>query len=263
MCSGVGGPVTSAFNRAEVNKTCSCETLQSKKHLRKLKSFRLLHQHFILSDYSILCTDYTRFFFFALVGYKSPELWMWSLAGIIRGVLWVWIDPINFFTTGVGWWCDWSSAGGMVCLSPRCEPDRDYARAWADKRDTQNKVMMFGSVLRECHLYVWGKPSAAYPLLINRLALTGALSPSFLIISARLHQRNSLISHLKHTFISPTPPPTAILCSRKVRRISQPTAEWALEGGREATVERQSTDHNGWPITSGKGGWGAGRRGRL
>lgn len=148
-------------------------------------------------------------FYFALVGYKSPELWIWSLAGIIRGVLWVWIDPINFFTTGVGWWCDWSSAGGMVCLSPRCEPDRDYARAWADKCDTQNKVMMFGSVLRECHLYVWGKPSAAYPLLISRLALTGALSPSFLIISARLHQRNSLISNLKHTFISqhPHPPP--------------------------------------------------------
>lgn len=172
----------------------------------------------------------------------------------------MWIDPINFFTAGGGWWCDWSSAGGTVCPSPRCEPHQEYTRAWADKCGTQNKVMMFASILRECHLYVWGKPSAAYSLLINTLALTGALSPSFLIISARLHQRNSLISNLKHTFISQ--PPT-IFCSRKVRRISQPTAEWALEGGRQATVERQSTDHNGWPIISGKGGWGAGRRERL
>lgn len=106
-------------------------------------------------------------------------------------------------------------AGGMVCLNPRCEPDWEYTRACADKRCTQNKVMMFGSVLRavfrknaECHLYVWREPSAAYPLLINTPALTDwSFSPSFLIISDRLYQRNCLISSPKHTFISQHPPP--------------------------------------------------------
>lgn len=108
---------------------------------------------------------------------------------------------------------------------------------------------------------MWRQPSAAYPLLINTPALTDwSFSPSFLIISGRLYQGNRLISSPKHTFISQHPPPFSAAGRSGVYLNPLLSEHWR---GGEAMVERQSTDHNGWPIINGKRGWGAGRRGRL
>lgn len=176
----------------------------------------------------------------------------------------MWIDRINFFTTGVSWWCDSSSVWGVMCLCLCCEPDWEWVCACVDKCCTQNIVMMFDYILCtilkyctvDCHLYVWSKPSAAYPPLIKLLSLAGAFCSSFLIISLCLFQQKHYnFQSVTHLF--PQPPLLSAEGRSGIHLNPLLSEHWGVG------VERQCTDHNGRPIISSKGGWGVGRSERL